>query len=114
MTIWERVKTALNGLGVPVAANVLIPATGAELPDTFVTYQLISQPEELSADNVETVTSYDVQVTVWSRAGLPGVAGLHAAMVAAGFRRSATRELDYQTETRHFGLAYNYIFVEDV
>lgn len=114
MTIWERVKAALGSLGVPVAANVFVPATGSELPDTFITYQLIAQPVELSADNADGVVSYTMQVSVWSRAGLPGVTGLHAAMVAAGFRRTASRELDYQTETRHFGLAMDYTYLEDV
>ncbi len=114
MTIWERVKSALSGLSIPTAANVYIPASGTELPDLFVTYQVISEPSELQADNAETLKSWDVQVTIWSRSGLPGIPALNSAMINAGFMRAAGRELPYQPDTRHFGYAIDYTFLEEV
>ncbi len=113
-TIWETVKNAMSGLSIPTAANVYIPPSGSALPDLFVTYQVLEEPSELSADNDESLKSWTVQVTIWSRAGLPGIPTLHQAMLDAGFHRKAGRELPYQQDTRHYGYAADYVFLEEV
>lgn len=115
MNIWQRTATALGGLGVPVAANRFIPASGNELPDKFLTFQLIGEPVELQADNTDQVVSHVLQISIWARSGLPElVASARSALKAAGYQRSGSQEMDYQPETRHFGLAMDYSYLEDV
>jgi len=113
MTIWERVKNALTGLGVPISANLHIEASGAELPDLFLVYFLVSSPPEQSADDRETLRSYRMQVSAYSRSGLISLPDIDGAMVAAGFSRGPQRELPFNEQTRHFGLALEYIYLEE-
>ena len=109
MTIWDRVKSALTPLGLPLAANRYMAATNAALPDLYLVYQLIASPPEQHADNVETQRSYLVQVTAWSRAGLAGLPDISGAMVASGFMAGSMRELPYSETTRHYGLAMDFV-----
>lgn len=114
MTIWERVKAALSGLGKTMAANTMVMATGAELPDEYLVYQLISNPALQHADDEEKLRSYRVQVSYFSRAGLAALPDIDGAMRTAGFKRLPGRELPYNPATRHYGLALDYIFVEEL
>lgn len=110
-SIWELTEDALDGLGVALAANVMVEGTGTALPDQFIVYQLISSPPELHADDAETLRSYRMQVTVYNRAGLISLPDVEGAMVTAGFRKSMFRELPYNTLTRHYGLAMEFIYL---
>ena len=112
-SIWELTKTALDTLGVPVAANVYIAATNAELPDLYLVYFLVSSTPEQHADNVEKIRGNRVQVSAFTRTTLATLPDVSAAMVAAGFARGPTRELPYSQQTRHFGLAMDFIYVEE-
>jgi len=114
VTIWERIKTAISGLGLATAANTMIVASGASLPEAYLVYQLISAPALQSADDVEKLSWQRVQVSYFSRAGLAGMPDVTAAMLAAGFRRMESRELPYSRETRHYGLAMDFGYVEMV
>lgn len=111
-TIWERVVSALTGLGLPLAANVWLAATAAEIPDAYISYFLVTSPPLSHADNAEMVRSYVVQVTYYSRAGLAGMPDIPAAMTAAGFTAGARRELPYNQQTRHYGLAMDFVYVD--
>ncbi len=113
-TIFERTASALAGLGVPAAANRYLPASSEkELPNRFIVYQLISSPPEQHADNVEKARSYRMQVTIWDRNGLTSLPDIPGAMVAAGFTRGPYRELPYVESTRHFGLAFDFLYFEE-
>lgn len=112
-TIWERTKTALTGLGVPMAANRYLVPTGQQLPDQYIIYQLISSPPELHADNAEKYRTYRMQVTIWDRTGLANLPDISGSMVAAGFGRGPFRELPYVESTRHYGLAYDFFYLEE-
>lgn len=112
-TIWDVTQEALSGLGVPVVANALIVASGASLPDVFVVYSLVSSPPIKWADDFETMRFYRMQVSIYSRNGLTDLPDVSDAMVAAGFARGPMRELPYNQETRHFGLALEFIFTTD-
>ncbi len=112
MSIWERVVAALTSLAVPMAANVYIATTGAELPDLYLAYFLVSSPPEQHADDEETLRSYRMQISVYNRAGLASLPDVDSAMVAAGFSRGPQRELPYNQLTRHFGLALEYVYLE--
>jgi len=114
MTIWERVKTALTGLGVTMAENTLILDTGIPFPDTYLVYQMISNPAVQDADDEEFLRGYRVQVSYYSRSGLAVVPDIDGAMKTAGFTRLPGRELPYNEKSRHFGLALDYFFVEEV
>lgn len=113
MTIWEITQAALEVLSVPVGANVMISPTGDELPDLFLIYQLIDAPPILHAEDLEDMRYYRMQVTTYSRDGLGDLPDVAGAMVEAGFTRSTMRELPYNTETRHYGLAMEFIFTSD-
>lgn len=113
MNIWGITEFALLGLNVPTSANVMISATGDALPDLYLVYQLISSPPLLHAEDFEDMRWYRMQVTVYSRNGFENLPDVAGAMVAAGFTRSSMRELPYNTETRHFGLAMEFIYSSD-
>lgn len=113
-SIWETTKTALTGLGYDLAANVMLDETAGSLPDTFLVYQVISSPPAQHGDEVERLRWYRVQVTVYARGGLATVPTLvAAAMVTAGFTKSVFREIPYNQETRHFGYAMEFIWLEE-
>jgi len=113
MTIWELVEDALDGLSTPMAANVYLSASTETLPDVYMVYILVSSPPEQHADNVETLRSYRMQVNIYSRAGLVDLPDVDTAMTAAGFSRGPMRELPYNAITHHFGLALEYVFIEN-
>jgi len=113
MTIWAQVEEALSGLGVPAAANIMLSATGDSLPDLYLVYFLVSSTPELHADNFEVMRGNRIQVTVYNRNGLEGLPDVDQAMVDAGFLRGPARELPYNRETRHFGLALEYVYAQD-
>lgn len=112
-TIFERVADALDSLGVDYASGIYIPETGESLPDQFITYSLVSSPPEQHADQVETLRSFRVQVSVYDRSGLIDLPDVDGAMVAAGFAISNKYQIPYDQETGHHGLAQDYIFLED-
>ncbi len=111
-TIWEKVTTALSGISTPKAAGIYIPANGTELPDSFITYQVVSNPPEQHADNKEILHSYRVQVTYYDRAGLAEMPDIKSAMISAGFMHAGGFEIPYDTVTRHFGLAMDFFLLE--
>jgi hypothetical protein len=114
-TIWERTQDALEALvpAVPIAANQYMAATAAALPDLYLVYQLVTAPPAQHADNVETLRSYTMQVTAWSRTGLAELPDVAGAMVAAGFSRGPVREQPYQPESRHYGLVMEFHFLNE-
>lgn len=111
-TIWERTNTALAGLSLPMAANIYLAATAAALPDAFIVYSLVSSPPEQHADDAEKLRSYRMQVSYYSRSGLATMPAIHTAMTAAGFTRGPMRELPYNQDTRHFGAALEFVYLE--
>lgn len=113
-SVWEETYSALSGLGYALAANVMLSDTAGSLPDEYLVYQVISSPPVLHADHTERIRWYRMQVTAYSRNGLATMPVLvQAAMVAAGFTKSVFRELPYNQETRHFGYAMEFIWMED-
>ena len=112
-SIWEITKNALTGLGVPIAANRYLVQSGQQLPDQYIIYQLISSPPELHADNSEKYRTYRMQVTIWDRTGLANLPNISGSMIAAGFGRGPIRELPYVEATKHFGLAYEFLYLEE-
>jgi hypothetical protein len=113
VTIWEITQDALDGLGVPVAESVMISSTKVPLPDLYLVYQLIDAPPILHAEDLEVMRYYRMQVTIYSRDGLANLPNVADAMVEAGFTRSSIRELPYNIDTRHYGLAMDFIYTSD-
>jgi len=110
-SIWEITEDALDGLGVALAANVMVMPTGTALPDEFIVFQLISSPPAQAANDVETLRRYRMQVSYYNRAGLISMPAIEAAMVTAGFTKSVYRELPYNQLTRHYGLAMEFLYL---
>ena len=114
-TIWELTQSALTGLGIPLAAGAYLMATPwVNLPDQYITYQLIDMSPLQHADNEETLRDELIQVTVRSRSGLAGLPDVIGAMTAAGFMFSDGRELEYDPDGRHFGIAFDFDYVRDL
>ena len=112
MTIFEIVTTALNTLTpVPFALDTFLTATGADLPDTFITYLDVSDVAAQHADDQETERTYRIQVSIFSRSGLVSLPDVDGAMLAAGFQKGPARQLPYNAETRHFGIAKDFIYL---
>jgi hypothetical protein len=112
-TIFERAATAIATLSVPYANQVYIPQTGTALPDQFIVFFLVSSQPVLQADDAEELRGNRVQVSVYDRNGLVSLPDVDTAMIAAGFKRSAKNQLPFNQETRHFGLALEYTYLED-
>lgn len=113
-TIFERTATVLSGLSpaIPYALGQYLTASGADLPDTFIVYTLVDGSPAQVADDAETHRSYRVQVSIYSRSGLVSLPAVDTAMLAAGFTRGPERQLPYDQESRHFGLAKDYFYLE--
>ncbi len=112
-TIFERVSTALAGLGTPYANQVYIPATGNSLPDTYLVYHLVSAPTTQHADDAEKLRENRVQISIYSRSGLVGLPDVAGAMLAAGFTPAGKYQIPYDLETRHFAIAQDFIYLEE-
>jgi hypothetical protein len=114
-TIFERVAVALDNLSpsVPYASSIYIPATGSVLPDVFLVYNLVSSPPEQHGDDTERMRSYRVQINIWSKSGLVSLPDLDGVMTTAGFMKAGKTQLPYSQDTGHFGLANDYVYVED-
>ena len=112
MTIWERVLSTLTPLGLPLAANAMIVASESERPDVYIVYFVVTDAAAQHADNLEKHRSTTVQITYYDRAGLAGMPDINGAMTAAGFMAGPRRELPYNQQTRHFGYAMDFVYVE--
>lgn len=110
-TIFERVHTALGTISPAVPFNPAPYKSKTTLPDVYLTYQLIVDTPEQSADDVETERSYLMQVSIFSRAGLVSLPDVDTAMLAAGFKKGQRRQLPQDPQTGHYGLAQEYTYI---
>lgn len=92
---------------VEFAQNTFLGA----LPDTYLVYKLISSPPEQHAENKETLRSYRIQVSIYSKSGLAVLPDVDTPMLAAGFLKSDMKELPHSQSTAHFGLAKDYVIL---
>ncbi len=113
MSIWERVKSALSSLSIPMAQSVYVPITGGNYPDAFIVYFLVSAPPDQHADNIETLTEYLVQVSYYDKSGLVNMPDIDGLMKTAGFTAGNRVEIPYNQTTRHFGLAMEFSYLEE-
>ncbi len=110
-TIFERVETALGTI-VPAVPFALAPYEGTTLPDLYIVHQLLPSPAAQHADNKETARAYYVQITIWSRDGLAVLPDVDTAMDAAGFQKGQERQLPKDPQSKHFGLAKDFVYLE--
>ena len=111
-TIFERVTTALNTLSPVIPFALALYKSTTDLPTTYITYQLISGVPEQNADDMETQRGYVIQITVWAKGGLVTLPDVNTAMLAAGFQKSSERQLPQDTDTGHYGLAKDFVYLE--
>jgi len=113
--IWALTQTALATLSLPVSAGEYLADTpGGDLPDTYLVHTVIDISPEQHADDAETLRNWLVQVSVYRRAGLSGLPDVIGAMTGAGFTFVAGRQLDYDIETRHYGIAFDFEYLEEL
>lgn len=113
-TIFERTATALASItpAIPFALGQYLTANGASLPDIFMVYQEITGDPAQHADDAEISRTYRIQVSIYARGGLVSLPLVDAAMINQGFTRGPERQLPYDKETRHFGLAKDYFYLD--
>jgi hypothetical protein len=98
-----------------MGAGAFLAATpGGDLPDSYLIYFVVDVSPVQHADDQETIRGWLVQVSVYSRAGLAGLPDVIGAMTTAGFTFVAGRQLDYDIETRHYGIAFDFEYTEDL
>lgn len=114
LTIWATVKAALTPLSLPMAAGTYVAATSAALPDTYLVYNVVDMMPAQRADDIEKERDYLVQVSVYQRSGLAGLPDVIGAMTTGGFIFVAGRQLDYDADTRHFGAAFDFEYLENL
>ncbi len=109
-TIMERMNTALGTLD-PAVPFAVSPYKG-DLPNHFITYQLLPSPAQAHADNRETERNYSVQVSIWNNAAFPVETNVDSAVLAAGFMKGDVRQVPQDPQTHHYGLAIEYFYLE--
>lgn len=107
--IFTVTNDALETLSPPVA--FALDTYLDTLPDTYLVYTLISSPPEAHFDNAETLRSYRIQVSIFSKSGLASLPDVDTAMLAAGFMKSNFREIPRDQNSAHFGLAKDYVIL---
>lgn len=108
--IFSIIYNTLVELGYPVREQGTY-APDETLPETHVTYQLIDSPNDSSADNLPTSTTYRVQVNLYSRD--PAITqgaddALRSILLPVGFMRVSGRSLPYDIKTGHYGFTSDY------
>ena len=113
-TIFERTATALATIApaIPHALGQLLTPAGVALPATFIVYQEITGDPEQHADDAEIARTYRIQVSIYSKGGLVTLPDVDTAMLGQGFRKGPERQLPYNQETKHFGLAKDYFYLD--
>ena len=106
MNILEKVNEALAGLGTPMGAGTLI---ADPLPETFIVYRDSSAPEQ-HADDRETLRSYFVQVSIFTKLGLSDLPDVDESMLAAGFMKGSERLETYSMADGYFHLSKDFSY----
>jgi hypothetical protein len=115
VTIWDRVYEALAPLGVEVISDFIEEPTGSTgLPDLFVRFFMIDSVPQQHADGIETLREYHVQVSTFRRGGLYDLPDIVGAMTVAGFTHGDDTQIPFDKTTRHYGLAQEFWFLEDM
>ncbi len=110
-TIFERVKAALATLApIPYAMDQML-MTGGTLPDQYLVYTLPNTALAAHFDDQEAARRYQVQVAIYSRAGLVSLPDVDSAMLAAGFTRGSERMPNNQGE--HYCLEKTFYYHND-
>lgn len=113
-TIYEDTKTALATLvGIPCAQDAYLTASNAALPDVYLVYTVIDGTPLQHAEDTERLRVYQVQISIYSRAGLVSLPNVDGAMTAAGFSRGPEREIPRDMHQGHYCLAKDYYLVKE-
>ncbi len=112
-TTYELVEQVLNGLGLPFGMDEYIPDDPTGLPDTYLVYSIYLDDHIQHADNKDTLRTAYVQVLYFSRQGLATMPDIDAAFEAAGFINGRHTKLTYAPDSKHFGLALEYSYLEE-
>lgn len=112
INVYEIIYSTLIALGYPVREQGSY-GEGEELPETFITYQVIYISNRSHADNQPTCGITRVQVNLYSRD--PTIKqgadrAIKAAMLPAGFLYVDGRDLPLSADTGHYGFTCDYRF----
>lgn len=112
--IYDLVYNTLVQCGYPVKEQGTYPA-GATLPETFITYFLVDNPNSSFADNVATSRKTRIQLTLYSKK--PTIKQnadelFKSVMLSAGFLRIGGRDLPFNSNTGHYAYTCDYRYYE--
>jgi hypothetical protein len=113
---YDKIYAALTPSGYPVQEQGSY-GPGETLPDSFITYQIIDQPDIRHADNVPHAMMSLVRLVVYSTD--PAVVQsadqlLRALLIPGGFIRSGGRGLPFDSDTGHYAYTNDYKLYEEV
>ncbi len=112
ITIWERVKTALTPLGIPMAEGTYRVSGSAPIPDTYMIYFLPSIDPGIYLNDKEKYRPYLVQVSIYKLNTLIGLPDVIGAMVTDGFTFMGGREIEPGLTDDHKGIAFDFEYLE--
>lgn len=114
VNIYELVCNTLKPLGYPVKEQGSY-TPGANIPETFITYQIIDAPNNTHYDNVPASTTPRIQLAFYSKKpALKQNADqtFRSVMLPAGFLRVSGRDLPFDSTTGHYGYTSDYRYYE--
>ncbi|MPM27249.1 hypothetical protein SDC9_73759 [bioreactor metagenome] len=117
--IYALVCGTLEPVGFPVGKQGSFSAEDEKnLPETYITYQVIDTPSKSYADNRPTGRSTRIQLTMYSsnpELTQGADSTFKAVMIPAGFMRVGGRDLPYDPSTGRGGYTcdYRYYDMED-
>lgn len=112
--IYSILYSALSGLGYTVREQGTFGSTET-LPATFITYQLIEQPNDSHYDNRPISTTSRMQVTLYSQD--PAIKQnadnlFKSVLLPAGFMRAGGRDLPFNSDTGHYAYTSDYRYYD--
>jgi hypothetical protein len=108
--IYSTISTALSTLNYTLREQGAFKSNET-LPETFITYLIVTSPNETHYDNEPQSTTYRVQVTLYSKK--PSIVqgadiSIKNVMIPAGFLRQSGRSLPFDEKTGHYAWTCDY------
>lgn len=112
--IYELICNTLRPLGYPVKEQGTYPS-GTTLPETYITYFNVDNPNGTYYDNKPESTKTRIQLVLYSKK--PAIKQnadnlFKSVMLPAGFLRIGGRDLPFNESTGHYAYTCDYRFYE--
>lgn len=113
--VYEIAENAVSGLGYPYAREHYEPDSSGQLPESYITYDLITSRGATWADGRETSQQHRIRFNFFTTHAdllktVPGI--IHDAVIAAGFTGGQWRDYRYDKKTSHEGVHSDFYYFE--